>query len=295
MVNAARRLLRQGFSYADVAPAYQREREHSSEELAVEYRQGAPLVEKVLKYLAFGGMSAFGTGIATMVVLLLGTVGFSTEQTLLNVVGPIIGIGGAIGFLSALGYLALLQRRTDVDTGFWARVWRGPLGRLAFSVAKRSGGATPAVAAMTHRATELSLGLAAEQLFETLPRETQKALGDLPAIVRKLQDDAQSLRRRYESLQEGLAGSSTAGNPEFDDLRTMRDDVQARLGESVGTLETLRLGLLRLHAGSGTIEGLTTHLGIAAEVSDQVSRLVSAQEDVERVLLFRSDPTPTPA
>jgi hypothetical protein len=75
----------------------------------------------------------------------------------------------------------------------------------------------------------------------------------------------------------------------------MRDDVQARLGESVGTLETLRLGLLRLHAGSGTIEGLTTHLGIAAEVSDQVSRLVSAQEDVERVLLFRSDPTPTPA
>jgi hypothetical protein len=230
-----------------------------------------------------------------MVVLLLGTVGFSTEQTLLNVVGPIIGIGGAIGFLSALGYLALLQRRTDVDTGFWARVWRGPLGRLAFSVAKRSGGATPAVAAMTHRATELSLGLAAEQLFETLPRETQKALGDLPAIVRKLQDDAQSLRCRYESLQEGLAGSSTAGNPEFDDLRTMRDDVQARLGESVGTLETLRLGLLRLHAGSGTIEGLTTHLGIAAEVSDQVSRLVSAQEDVERVLLFRSDPTPTPA
>jgi serine/threonine-protein kinase len=295
MVNAARRLLRQGFSYADVAPAYQREREHSSEELAVEYRHGAPLVEKVLKSLAIGGMSAFGTGIASMVVLLLGTVGFSTERTLLNVVVPIIGIGGGIGFVSALGYLALLQRRTDVDTGFWARVWRGPLGRLAFAVAKRSGGATPAVAAMTHRATELSLGLAAEQLFETLPRETQKALGDLPAIVRKLQDDAQSLRCRYESLQEGLAGSSTAGNPEFDDLRTMRDDVQARLGESVGTLETLRLGLLRLHAGSGTIEGLTTHLGIAAEVSDQVSRLVSAQEDVERVLLFRSDPTPTPA
>ena len=186
-----------------------------------------------------------------------------------------------IGFPASLGYLALLQRRTDVDTGFWAKVWRGPLGRLAFSIAKRSGGARPAVAAMTHRATELSLGLAAEQLFETLPKETQKALGDLPAVLTRLQKDAQSLRARYESMQEALSGK-IAADPEYDDLRTMRDEMHARLGEAVGSLETMRLGLLRLHAGSQTVEGLTTHLGIAAEVSAQVARLVSAHQDVEK-------------
>ena len=187
----------------------------------------------------------------------------------------------AIGITSSLGYLALLQRRTDVDTGFWARVWRGPLGRLAFSIAKRSGGARPAVAAMTHRATELSLGLAAEQLFESLAEGNQNGTRRPASRAARLQNDAQSLRARYESLQEALSGKM-GSDPEYEDLRAMRDDMHARLGEAVGSLETMRLGLLRLHAGSQTVEGLTTHLGIAAEVSAQVARLVSAHQDVEK-------------
>jgi len=217
-----------------------------------------------------------------------------TGRGLMNALVALISFGGMIGFPASLGYLALLQRRTDVDTGFWARVWLGPLGRLAFSIAKSSGGARPAVAAMTHRATELSLGLAAEQLYETLPKETRVALGDLPAVLQRLQDDAQSLRKRYESLQEALSGKM-GSDPEYQDLRAMRDDMHARLGEAVGALETMRLGLLRLHAGSQTVEGLTTHLGIAAEVSAQVARLVSAHQDVERALAFPREVEPTPA
>jgi hypothetical protein len=207
-----------------------------------------------------------------------------------------IGVGSwGIGISTTLGYLTLLQRRTDVDTGFWARVWRGPLGRFAFSIAKRSGTGRPVVAAMTHRATELSLGLAAEQLYESLPKETRLELRDLPAVLKRLQTDAQSLRKRYESLQEALSASNTANAPEFDDLRAMRDEVQARLGEAVGTLETLRLGLLRLHAGSATVAGFTTHIDIAAEVSAQVSRLISAHEDVEHALRFPREIAATPA
>jgi predicted RNase H-like nuclease (RuvC/YqgF family) len=195
---------------------------------------------------------------------------------------------------SSLGYLALLQRRTDVDTGFWARVWRGPFGRLAFSIAKGTGGARHAAAAMTHRATELSLGLAAEQLFESLPKATRESLQELPAVLQRLQEDAQALRKRHESLQDALSGTA-AESREFDDLRTMRDEVQARLGEAVGTLETLRLGLLRLHAGSATIEGFTTHIGVASDVSLQVERLIAAHSDVDRALRFPAELTPTPA
>jgi hypothetical protein len=56
------------------------------------------------------------------------------------------------------------------------------------------------------------------------------------------------------------------------------------LGEAVAALETIRLNLLRLHAGTGTVEGLTTHLGLAAEVSDEVARLVAAHQEVQRAL-----------
>jgi len=297
MVNAARRLLRQGFSYGDVAPAYQREREQASEELAVDRQRGPVLLERVLKATAVTAFSVFGLSVATIIGIGLTNVPISPPfngRSLMNVLSTLAGLGGMIGGPSTLGYLALLQRRTDVDTGFWARVWRGPLGRLAFSIAKGTGGARPAVAAMTHRATELSLGLAAEQLFESLPKATRESLHELPDVLQRLQSDAQSLRKRYESLQEALSGTIAEG-PEFDDLREMRGEVQARLSEAVGTLETLRLGLLRLHAGSATVEGLTTHLGFAAEVSAQVARLVSAHHDVERALRFPSDPAPTPA
>ena len=299
MINAARRLLRQGFSYSDVAPAYQREREQASEELAVDRQRGPVLLERVMKVTAVTAFSVFGLSVATMIGIGLTNVPLSPPFNgpgLMNVLSTLAGLGGMVSGPSSLGYLALLQRRTDVDTGFWARVWRGPLGRLAFSIAKGTGGARPAVAAMTHRATELSLGLAAEQLFDSLPKTTRSSLAELPAVLRRLQDDAQALRARYEQLQEALAQSAAvAESPEFADLREMRDEVQARLGEAVGTLETLRLGLLRLHAGSATVEGFTTHIGVANEVSSQVERLIAAHSDVERALRFPAELTPTPA
>jgi hypothetical protein len=96
---------------------------------------------------------------------------------------------------------------------------------------------------MTHRATELALGLAAEQLYEGLPRESREALADLPAVLRRLQDDA----------------------------------------------------LLRLHAGAGSVEGLTTHLGLAAEVSEEVERLIAAHAEVERTLKFPRLAASTPS
>ena len=296
MVRASRRLLRQGFSYEDVAPAYQREREQTNEELSVGRQRGPELLERVLKVMGVTGVTVFGISVATMIGIGISNVAISpTSRGLVSALTAAISLSGMIGFPASLGYLALLQRRTDVDTSFWARVWRGPLGRLAFSIAKRSGGVKPAISAMTHRATELSLGLAAEQLYESLPKASRQELRELPAVLTRLQKDAQSLRKRYESLQEALAGSTTANAPEFDDLRAMRDEVQARLGEAVGTLETLRLGLLRLHAGSGTVEGFTTHLDVAAEVSTQVSRLIAAHQSVDRALAYPRQAAPTPA
>jgi hypothetical protein len=72
----------------------------------------------------------------------------------------------------------------------------------------------------------------------------------------------------------------------YADVRTVRDEIHARLADAVAALETMRLNLLRLHAGGATVDGVTTHLQLAADVSDQVARLVAAHEEIERALRF---------
>jgi len=74
----------------------------------------------------------------------------------------------------------------------------------------------------------------------------------------------------------------------------MRDVLHAKLGDAVGALETIRLNLLRLHAGATTVESVTTHLGLAAEVSEEIERLIAAHGEVERTLKFPRTPATTP-
>jgi hypothetical protein len=203
---------------------------------------------------------------------------------------------GGFGMLAGVGAMGLASNRRDVDTEFWARRWTGRIGRMLFAFARRTLGREAPTSAVTHRATELSLGMAAEQLFDALPKGTRHSLRDLPPVMRRLQEDAQALRRRHDDLAEALstAGEAAAG-VEYADVREARDEIHAKLGETVGALESIRLQLLKLHAGSVPVQSVTTHLGIAAEVSEQVERLIAAHEEVERGLAFPRLPTPTPA
>jgi serine/threonine-protein kinase len=207
-----------------------------------------------------------------------------------------IGLSLGVTMLASVAHLALQQRRRDVDTEFWAGLWMGKIGKFVFSVARKLLGRRAIAPAMTHRATELSLGMAAEQLFESLPKESRQALGDLPALLRRLEGDAQSLRARYDEVQEALGdGGDAAASAEYAEVRAARDAIHARLGDAVGALETIRLNLLRLHAGSVTVAGLTTHLGLAAAVSADVERLIAAQEEVEQLVRFPRAMPATPA
>jgi serine/threonine-protein kinase len=117
----------------------------------------------------------------------------------------------------------------------------------------------------------LSLGLAAEQLYESLPKATRAALGPVPIVLQRLQQDAQGLRSRMEQL-------SVAQSDE--EIGAARERIATQLRETVGALETIRLDLLRLHAGAITAESFTTHLDAAAEVSRQVARLVEANREL---------------
>ncbi|OLC08895.1 MAG: hypothetical protein AUH41_07045 [Gemmatimonadetes bacterium 13_1_40CM_66_11] len=188
----------------------------------------------------------------------------------------------------------MLQRRRDVDAEFWGRLWTGRLGRWLFGVARMFGGAKTLPASLTHRPTELALSMAAEQLYETLPKETRRQLRDLPDVVHRLEEDAQKMRARFEELQEALSDVGDRGNPDpaiaarhariVADLNAERDLVQQRLKDAVAALETIRLNLLRLHAGTGTVQSLTTDLGLAREIVQDISAQVEGYREIEKAL-----------
>ena len=290
-VQSARRLTALGFTHADLGPAFRAELENSREERAVEHSGGRWFFERAL----FNVTRVMGSFVAVALPVTL--VGMFTPRMreFASSAVPIVMISTIGTAVCLTMYLAALQWRRDVDTEFWSRAWMGRAGTLAFALARKLRGNKPIGAAMTHRATELSLGMAAEQLFESLPKEARAALGDLPAVLHRLQGDAQTLRARYDELHEALTqAGAAAATSDYESLREERDLVHARLGDAVGALETIRLNLLRLHAGSATVEGLTTHIGLALEVSVEVERLIAAHVEIDERLRFprRTEPTP---
>lgn len=286
LINRARRLLQAGFGHGDIGVAFKAEIEQQKEERAVEHGTGPSRLERLLRLA-----SVLGLGSAAAAAL--GALG-AWEMGV-----PTLVFGTLVGFGSGFGSLVMLQRRRDVDTDVYAKFWTGPIGRWLFRVARSLVPARALPAPMTHRPTELSIGMAAEQLFETLPRETRQQLRDLPDVVHRLEEDAQKMRHRLEELQEALAtrgeeedGRAKGGDPAIAvrrrrivaELEAERDLVQARAADAVRALETIRLNLLRLHAGSGSVQNLTTDLGQAREVAEQIGRLLEAEREIEEEL-----------
>jgi serine/threonine-protein kinase len=276
-VTAARRLMQHGFAQPDLGPAFASELESVREEHSVQPR-------RVLRALEWAGRSAARIGATTSASLVPFAVAgalmpkFQGVQSLLLVT---LSLTSAV----TIAWLALLGLSRDVDVTFWRAAWTGRFGRVAFARAKRWRGTAIVGPALTHRATELSLSLAAEQLFESLPRDTRAALGNVPAVLQRLQVDAQQLRQKLTQLQDVLGDAAVREqDASFDTLREERARVQQRMQDAVASLETLRLGLLRLHAGSMTVDGFTTRLGVAEELSADVARLVAAQAEVQQVL-----------
>lgn len=279
-VVAARRLLNLGFAQDDLRPAFSAEQESSREERNVHRRAGFSwrgLVEGTFKRIARVSAS---TGAAMIPLALL-----SINSSRFALISAVIVFAFGVAAVSAFAYLAIMQLRRDVDVEFWAAVWTGRFGSLSFSVARKLHGAKIIAPAMTHRATEMSLGLAAEQLFESLPKASRESLGDVPGLLQRLKRDANLLRTRHDVLQDAInqAGAAAEQN-EYEPIRAERDVLQTRLRETVGALETTRLGLLRLHAGSLSLEGLTTHLGLAEDMTTHLERLFAAQVEVNDLL-----------
>jgi predicted Ser/Thr protein kinase len=278
LVGRVRRLLRSGFDHGDLVLGFKAELEQQTEERGFGIGPGATGFERVLRVGALGGaVGTFGGLLANIMI------GYPYS----NAFAVLTALGGFVMVGCGLPWLVLLQRRRDVDTDVYGRFWRGPLGRWLFATARALTPARSLPAPLTHRPTELSLGMAADKLYADLPKETQHQLHDLPDVVRRLEDDAQRMRKRLDELQDALGdGGDTPSRQDriTTDLRAERVLVQQRLKDAVAALETIRLNLLRLHAGTATVKHLTTDLGLARQVAREVDLLLESQREAEDLL-----------
>jgi serine/threonine-protein kinase len=293
LVARARRFLASGFDPQDLGPAFRIELEQGREERVFEYGREASQYERAMRLIAAGGAS---------IAVVSGAILFSTPWDVMRELYAFLpavfgwSLFGTIS--SSFLWLTRLNRRIDLDTRIWSWLWQGPVGRLLFRLARPfvSKRALPPPA--THRATELALGMAAERLFEDLPKETRQQLKDLPDVVRRLESDAQRMRPRLEELNAALEGAGERGRLSGEiagdikarrdrlvgDLQAERDLVQRRLKDAVAALETIRLNLLRLHAGTGSVHSLTTDLNLAREAVKEVDLLLEGQREIEEEL-----------
>jgi serine/threonine-protein kinase len=164
------------------------------------------------------------------------------------------------------------------------KFWQGRMGRAIFNMSGVGLRKRITEVRATHRPTELQIGLAAEALFEALPKETRKEVGDIRATVTKLEADAHQLREYVNMLKEAESVGRASKVKFPADLRETREKAERQWSDVVAALETIRLELLRLTAGVGSIEGLTTHLLAAGQIRSNVGHMLEGMEEVEAVL-----------
>jgi predicted Ser/Thr protein kinase len=272
LTGRARRLLKAGFEPSDLAAAFKTETERGREERAFSAGPRASILERILRIV---GVAGIGASIVSM--FLTPTLAALSRPALYALAAL-----ATVGWPAGIAYLALLQRRRDIDTEFWGKLWTGPIGRVLFRVARWMLPKGVATRAMTHRPTELAIAMAAEQLFAALPKATRRELGDLPAVVHRLEADAQRMRARLDELQDAVTGDRLAGIAQA--LHDEYHGVQQQLSDTVAALENVRLGLLRLSGGSGSVQSLTTDLAAARAVGEAVDLLLVGQGETDALL-----------
>ena len=282
----ARKLLRAGYGADDVALAVRNDVARHREEWVYEHGTKRSWLDR------FGWISGAGLLGVAIAVASFGTFTWSPAS------GPLetplwirVELFVACGTFVAGGSLLAFSLRRKFEHGtihqaFWSRV-----GPWIFKVA-RIGLKLPGFAA-SNRPTELALGSAADALFEALPKETRRALRDLPDVLRRLEDKAQQIRGQVDQLDSLRGEASGAVHPGLQaeqrssvlaDLDAARAAAQSRLGQVVAAMEAIRLDLLRLRAGAGSLESVTADLTAAREIGEQTERLLAAHDEVSAVL-----------
>ncbi len=289
-----RRVLAAGYGYPDLIRALEIHTIRRREELAYEFAGRPTRFGQLLRGLMFGG-----------IVAVVGAVGIA-----LTAGGSAPGLLATIGFTGlavAIGARWLGQRfpashdaPSDRIAEWAVKIWKGRLGRWMTRLAGWRLTNRKIPEQVLHRPTEVALGQAAEALFEALPAAERRDLARMPAQIRLLAERAQTMRRKIEELDDLIAQAAPTtlfgeraarqGDGGATELQSARNLWAERLHQTVALLEGLRLGLLRLHAGSAAPQTLTEDLQAAQELEDRLGLLLDAKLEVAASLLKRGTP-----
>jgi hypothetical protein len=269
-----RRLLASGHTREDLQAALRTEVERRREELAYSHGVEPSSAEKTAFRLA---MAAGGGLLASFAAFF----GLIPNTDLWMWVFPGSVLAGTISLAVGTTHRA---RRIDQKAERRFKFWKGTLAKWLFKVAGIGLKQKALPMRPTHRPTEMQIGFAIDALYEQLPKETRSGLGDVSSVARQLEADAQTLRQTLEMLNDAHVAARAAGGEIPTDLKDARQTTEKHLSEAVASLETIRLGLLRLTTGTGTVERLTTDLAAAADVGDAIDHLMAGMKDVELLL-----------
>jgi serine/threonine-protein kinase len=288
LLRLVRQLQKSGYSHRELLLALKDDLQVRRDEMAFERHAEKTWVDRLGSGLWYGGLGATALGTALAFILDLNAIPGLAAAAIAALAG-----GGFIATFVGLPITAARGRhQPGIADARWARFWESRVGKWLFKLAGFRLKELPAPTT-GYRPTEMAIGMAAERLFDELPKAVRQELKELPGVVKRLEEDAQAMRQRLEEL-DGLSGEAAAGADGRDgaaprdhlpdDLARARDAAQARLKDAVTALETIRLGLLRMHAGTGAVEGITQDLSEAGEIAADIERLLEGQEEVERVL-----------
>jgi hypothetical protein len=143
-------------------------------------------------------------------------------------------------------------------SGAWHRIWASKFGRFFFKVSGMGLKEPERPVLPSSDATELVLGRAATEIYDGLPTDVRHRLGNVTGVIGRLEEDAEELRKR--------------------------GDTGERLTEAVAALENVRLGLLRLRAGVGSVDDLTDHIERAQEIGERIDAELAGRREVREVL-----------
>jgi hypothetical protein len=281
-LRSIRRLVRAGYGVEDVLAGARADNDQRKEELAVTVGREATFLERAL---GAAGWTGFAASSVMIVGLFTGVLSLRPGSLIYVLV-----IGGIA--LWVVG-LVVGRRRRDLMGERRIKYWGSKFGRWLFKIASSGLQSRSPGAGATHRPTEMAIAFAADDLYASLPKPMRAALPELPAVLSRLEQQARAVRARIEQLEQSLADAESSASPGAAtthrasltaDLTMARNAAKARLGETVAALETIRLDLLRLRAGVGTVDRITADLNAAGDIGAAVDRLLAASEEVDETL-----------
>jgi hypothetical protein len=181
-----------------------------------------------------------------------------------------------IGTVLAIGRAIRNRILPSVGT-FQLRFWEGKWGERFMRLASRGLKTTGVAQSALPQFTEVALGRATDALYQSLPKHVRKELADVPATVRRLEQDARLLRESLDRL---------------DDVRDLQDpalDVERsrateKLSATVTALENIRLGLLRLQIGAAPVTSVTEALAAATRIGRELEIVADAEDEVREAM-----------